>query len=268
MDMSPTISTATARQPRYRQVADELLAEIRAGRIRVGGNFPGELELVERFKVSRHTVREALRMLGDLGLIERRQGVGTVLRSRESNEAYVQTIRSPEELMRYPAASRLEVIATNEVRANRKLASLIGCPTGARWIQISCLRRMAPETGTTAQRKGRAICWVDIYVLPEFAGVARLIGRRDEPVYELIEQKFGEKVAQVNVDLRARLIDPVLATALDVSPGSPSLTVVRRYTGRSRRLFEVSVSEHPAERYTYSLELRRGWQSGDGSTSS
>ena len=265
--MSPSHSTAAARQPRYRQVADELLAEIRAGRIRVGGSFPGELELVERFKVSRHTVREALRMLGDLGLIERRQGVGTVLRSRESNEAYVQTIRSPEELMRYPASSRLEVVATNEVRANRKLASLIGCPTGARWIQISCLRRMAPEVGATAG-KGRAICWVDIYVLPEFAGVARLIGRRDEPVYELIEQKFGEKVAQVNVDLRARLIDPVLATALDVSPGSPSLTVVRRYTGRSRRLFEVSVSEHPAERYTYSLELRRGWQSGDGTTSS
>jgi DNA-binding GntR family transcriptional regulator len=251
------------KQPRYRQVADALLADVRAGRIKVGATLPGELELVERFAVSRHTVREALRLLGDLGLIERRQGVGTVLRSRESNEAYVQTIHSPEELMRYPAESRLEVVATAEVRASRKLASLLGCPTGTRWMQISCLRRMAPGVETGSQGRGRAICWVDIYVLPEFAGVARLIGRRSEPVYELIEQKFGEKVDQVNVDLRARLLDPVLATALDVSPGSPSLTVVRRYIGRSRRLFEVSVSEHPAERYTYSLELRRGWQPGD-----
>jgi DNA-binding GntR family transcriptional regulator len=83
-------------------------------------------------------------MLGDLGLIERRQGVGTVLRSRESNEAYVQTIHSPEELMRYPANSRLEVVATAEVRTNRKLAALIGCPTGARWMpywRISNLRQ-------------------------------------------------------------------------------------------------------------------------------
>lgn len=254
------------KQPRYRQLADELLADVRAGRIRVGDTLPGELELVERFGVSRHTVREALRLLGELGLIERRQGVGTVLRSRESNEAYVQTIRSPEELMRYPAHSRLEVVATQEARANRRLAAMIGCTVGSRWMQISCLRRMAPASGAAGQGKGRAICWVDIYVLPEYAGVARLIGRRDEPVYELIEQKFGEKVAQVNVDLRARTLDPVLATALDVAPGSPSLTVVRRYTGRSRRVFEVSVSEHPAERYTYSLELRRGWQSGDAWT--
>jgi DNA-binding GntR family transcriptional regulator len=253
-------------QPRYRQVADALLADVRSGRIRVGGTLPGELDLVERFGVSRHTIREALRVLGELGLIERRQGVGTVLRSRESNEAYVQTIRSPEELMRYPAQSRLEVVASQEVRATRKLAAVIGCATGSRWVQISCLRRMAPGPGAAGQGKGRAICWVDIYVLPDYAGVVRLIGRRDEPVYELIEQKYGEKVAQVNVDLRARTLDPVLATALEVSPGSPSLTVVRRYTGRSRRVFEVSVSEHPAERYTYSLELRRGWQSGDAWT--
>lgn len=259
-------TSAREHEPRYRQVADRLLADIREGRIRVGSTLPGELELVERFGVSRHTVREALRLLGERGMIERRQGVGTVLRSRESNEAYVQTIRSPEELMRYPANSRLEVIATQEVRASRRLAGLIGCLTGARWVQISCLRRMAPDSAGAAEAKGRAICWVDIYVLPEYAGVARLIGRRDEPVYELIEQKFGEKVAQVNVDLRARTLDPVLATALDVAPGSPSLTVVRRYVGRNRRIFEVSVSEHPAERYTYSLELRRGWQSGDAWT--
>jgi DNA-binding GntR family transcriptional regulator len=254
------------KQPRYRQVAEALLADVRAGRIRVGETLPGELELVGRYGVSRHTVREALRVLGELGLIERRQGVGTVLRSRDSSEAYVQTIRSPEELMRYPPQSRLEVVATQEVRASRKLAATIGCPVGSRWMQISCLRRMAPLPGTAKAGRARAICWVDIYVLPEYAGVARLIGRRNEPVYELIEQKFGEKVARVTVDLRARTLDPGLATALDVAPGSPSLTVVRRYWGRSRRVFEVSVSEHPAERYTYSLELRRGWQAGDTST--
>ncbi len=253
---------ARAKQPRYRQVADELLADVRSGRIQVGSTLPGELDLVTRFGVSRHTVREALRLLEERGLIERRQGVGTLLRARESNEAYVQTIRSPAELMRYPAHSRLEVVATREVRASRKLAALIACRTGTRWMQISCLRRLAPASAMGGPDKGRAICWVDVYVLPEYAGVVRLIGRRDEPVYELIEQKFGETVAQVNVDLRARTLDPVLATALGVAPGSPSLTVIRRYTGRSRRVFEVSVSEHPAERYTYSLELRRGWQSG------
>jgi GntR family transcriptional regulator len=231
--------------------------------------LPGELELVDRFGVSRHTVREALRMLGELGLIERMQGIGTVVKARESNEAYVQTIRTPAELMRYPAESRLEVVAVAEVRATRKLAPLLGCPTGARWTQVSAVRRLQDadsDASAGGGGRGRAICWTDVYVLPEFAGVARLIGRKSQPVYELIEEKFGEKVASVQVDLRAGLIPPVLATALDVSPGSASLTVVRRYTGQSKRVFEVSISEHPAERYTYSLELKRGWHSGDAWT--
>ena len=257
-----------SKHPRYKQLAETLIADVRAGKIKVGATLPGELELVDRFGVSRHTVREALRMLGELGLIERMQGIGTVVKARESNEAYVQTIRTPAELMRYPAESRLEVVAVAEIRATRKLAPLLGCPTGARWTQVSAVRRLqdADSDASTGGGRGRAICWTDVYVLPEFAGVARLIGRKSQPVYELIEEKFGEKVASVQVDLRAGLIPPVLATALDVSPGSASLTVVRRYTGQSKRVFEVSISEHPAERYTYSLELKRGWHSGDAWT--
>jgi GntR family transcriptional regulator len=257
-----------SKHPRYKQLAETLIADVRAGKIKVGATLPGELELVDRFGVSRHTVREALRMLGELGLIERMQGIGTVVKARESNEAYVQTIRTPAELMRYPAESRLEVVAVAEIRATRKLAPLLGCPTGARWTQVSAVRRLQDADSDTAAGggRGRAICWTDVYVLPEFAGVARLIGRKSQPVYELIEEKFGEKVASVQVDLRAGLIPPVLATALDVSPGSASLTVVRRYTGQSKRVFEVSIAEHPAERYTYSLELKRGWHSGDAWT--
>jgi DNA-binding GntR family transcriptional regulator len=53
------------------------------------------------------------------------------------------------------------------------------------------------------------------------------------------------------------------AAALEVAAGTPALTVVRRYHGKGARLIEVSVSEHPADRFTYSLELQRGWRSGE-----
>ena len=68
----------------------------------------------------------------------------------------------------------------------------------------------------------------------------------------------------VEIDIRAGLVPAEIAKPLDVLPGTPSLTVIRRYLGPDRRLFEISVSEHPADRYTYSLQLRRGWQSGSG----
>jgi DNA-binding GntR family transcriptional regulator len=259
---SPVFEMATdravrgSRQPRYRQLADELIGEIRGGRLRIGQTLPGELELGGRFGVSRHTVREALRMLEELGLIERHQGVGTVVTARESSESYVQMVRSPAQLMQYPADTQLGVVSSGEVTANRATARLLGCTAGTRWFLISGIRRRKPS--------GLAICWSDIYLLPEYAGVLQSIGRRPPPIYELVEQHFDEKVATVQVDLFAGAVAAERAGPLGVDPGTPSLNVVRRYTGRSRRVFEVSVSEHPAGRFTYSLELRRGWRSGAG----
>ena len=162
---------------------------------------------------------------------------------------------TPAELMRYPAETRLQVVAVKDVRASRRLAQQIGCATGTRWCQISAVRRFKGSRPP--------LCWVDIYVLPEFSKMTELIGRRAQPVYELIEQRFGEKVSNVHVDLRGGRIAAEIAGALAVEPGAASLTVIRRYVGNDSRMFEASISEHPADRYTYSLELRRGWQAGD-----
>jgi DNA-binding GntR family transcriptional regulator len=245
-----------AQLSRYRRLADLLIAEIRGRHLRVGETLPGELDLVARHQVSRHTVREALRLLEQLGLIVRRRGVGTVVTARESRESYSQSVRSPAELMRYPPDSRLALLAREEVTSGRKLARLLGCPTGTRWCRLRAVRRMRSAK--------LPLCWVDVYLVPEYASVADSIGRGRKPVYQMIESRFGEKVQSVQIEIRAGLISPEISSALEVAAGSPSLTVIRRYLGQGRRLFEVSVSEHPADRYSYGLELRRGWQSGDG----
>jgi GntR family transcriptional regulator len=44
------------------------------------GTFPGEMDLVQAYDVSRHTVREALRRLRDAGVLDSARGRGTVVR--------------------------------------------------------------------------------------------------------------------------------------------------------------------------------------------
>lgn len=242
-------------QPRYRQLAEALIGDISRGRLRVGETLPGELELVERFKVSRHTVREALRMLDDLGLIDRQQGVGTVVRARQSSPSYVQSVRTPSELMRYPADSRLAVVASGIVKANRRLARLLDVRTGSEWLKVSALRRMKSAS--------LPLGWTDVYLLPEFADIVPQIGKRGLMVYQLIEAIHGEHVERIQVQLRAGLVTAELAGPLEATEGAPSLTVMRHYFGRGGRPFEISVSEHPSDRYMYALDLQRGWQSSD-----
>lgn len=58
------------------QVAEQLSAEIRQGRLAPGDRLPTEARLVEQFQVSRTVVREAVSRLKSLGLVESRQGSG------------------------------------------------------------------------------------------------------------------------------------------------------------------------------------------------
>ena len=60
----------------YQQVADQLREMIISGELRVGERLPTETELCERFKTSRSTVREALRILASQSLIDTRPGAG------------------------------------------------------------------------------------------------------------------------------------------------------------------------------------------------
>jgi GntR family transcriptional repressor for pyruvate dehydrogenase complex len=64
------------------RVRDQLLARIRNGSLRAGDRLPGELELVKMLHVGRSSVREALRSLITLGLVETKPGRGAIVVAR------------------------------------------------------------------------------------------------------------------------------------------------------------------------------------------
>jgi GntR family transcriptional regulator len=63
--------------PIYRQIAEDLRARIEAGELKPGQQLETELELRERYSASRNTVRDAIKWLMNLGLVETRRGQGT-----------------------------------------------------------------------------------------------------------------------------------------------------------------------------------------------
>lgn len=74
-DIGPVKSTRV-----YQEIVRQIKALIAAGRLRSGDQLPPERDLAEKFLVSRTSVREALRALESLGLVEIRPGEGTFVR--------------------------------------------------------------------------------------------------------------------------------------------------------------------------------------------
>lgn len=65
----------------YQQVAAAIREEIRSGEFEPGAPLPSETQLIERYKVSRPTVRNAIAALRAEGLIDVRHGKGSFVRS-------------------------------------------------------------------------------------------------------------------------------------------------------------------------------------------
>lgn len=66
-----------AQRPMYQEIADTIRRQIDAGELKPGEQLPTELELRAEFGASRNTIRDAIKRLSALGLIETRPGKGT-----------------------------------------------------------------------------------------------------------------------------------------------------------------------------------------------
>jgi GntR family transcriptional regulator len=64
-------------EPMYQQIAASLRKEIELGRLSPGQQLPTELDLREHYGASRNTIRDAIKWLSALGLVETRPGQGT-----------------------------------------------------------------------------------------------------------------------------------------------------------------------------------------------
>ena len=85
-----------ARLPIYMQIVDVLLDRVEQGVVAPGDRLAPERTLAAEFGVNRRTVRQALDVLAQRGLVERRQGSGTFSpRSPGSSEAHLSSSTSP-----------------------------------------------------------------------------------------------------------------------------------------------------------------------------
>ena len=79
-----SLQSGEGRRPVSEQVVRKVLDLIRTGDLTAGRRLPTERELAVQFAISRPTVREALRALSILGVLEIRQGDGVYVSSLEA----------------------------------------------------------------------------------------------------------------------------------------------------------------------------------------
>ena len=126
--------------PRYAQVANDLMERIASGEYPIGSLLPKEVDLSAEYRISRHTMREALRRLDEAGLVSRRRRAGTEVLAATPAPSYRQPINSIDDLLQYGEATEVRVRRKARVKCNAALAKMLGCEKGREWLRVETIR--------------------------------------------------------------------------------------------------------------------------------
>lgn len=239
-------------QPQYAVIAKALINDIARDKYPVGSMLPPELDLAKQFKVSRNTMRSALRALVDMGLVSRRAGRGTQVQTRQIQPNYVQAIESLASVFPASAGTDVVVSTAKNVSADAELALLLSCPQGTPWLRFH----------VTRSRQGAAVSYSSLYVMPQLRAIKSKLVNNDGPFYCALEKVTGQPVVQVVHQCDAAAASAEVAKALSVAEGSPVLRKATRYADETGRVLMVADTYSAPGQQHHTVHLRLNWAQG------
>jgi GntR family transcriptional regulator len=211
----PLTGRRRLRADRARQVADVIRQQILRG-VYDECPLPDERLLGQEFGASRNSVREALDLLRSDGLIERHQGIGTVVVARKYAHGLDRLMGLAETLHEHGTITN-EVRTASQVPAPRVVAARLQLDEGATVVYIERLRWLNDLPLS-----------LDLTYLPFDIGEPLLAeDLRNQDIFGLIECAHGRALGGADIGMEAVNADPHSAAILQVPRGSALLLVER-----------------------------------------
>jgi DNA-binding GntR family transcriptional regulator len=140
----PQAGSATLRltgpAPLFAQVRDAVRSDILSGALRPGDRLPSESALIERFGVSRITVRQAIGELQTSGLVQTVNGKGSFVTRPGRGEAHGPLVGVLEAMRRRGITARGKLLSHRTIKATEVVARELDLPAGTQVGAITVLR--------------------------------------------------------------------------------------------------------------------------------
>jgi len=259
VEASQALIDKPAEKPRYQQLADTLRALILSGKLSGNQGFPTESVLCAQYGVSRFTVREALRRLQTEGLIARKRGSGTVVQPAAARGgALHQPLSNVGEILQYARDTRIIYDLLGLQTLPKAIAEQMAMGPPGKWFRFRGVRRQASD--------GQPIALTDAYVIADLAdAVTQISPAADAPnqqinpgsntLFQYVSQAAKLTMSRVTQDIQAVPASAEIAAALEIPRRSACLRILRCYFDQDDRVFEMSVSHHPGDRFAYSMHI-------------
>ncbi|MGI8870839.1 MAG: GntR family transcriptional regulator [Mycobacteriales bacterium] len=242
-DITVTIDRASP-VPLYFQVAECLTGAITDGTLAPGAKLANELDLADRFGVSRPTMRKAIEQLVDQGLLVRRRGVGTQVVHTQVRRS-IELTSLHDDLAVAGQRPRTDVLGHAVEPALDDVARALGIRPGTPVVSLQRLR-FARDEPLALMHNFLPVDLCDI-------DAARLT---DHGLYALL-RGAGITLSVAHQTIGARQASAAEAKLLAERRNAPLLTMVRTTYDDRGRAVEFASHLYRASLYQFDLTLRQ-----------
>lgn len=241
------------RNPLYVQIKQLILDDIRHGVWKAGEKLPTESELAERFGVSIGTVRRAMGGLEDEGIISRREGSGTFVRTYKGTGS-----RNPFHIISgmdgKPRGTRKELVSLSSVAPPDFVADALRI---SRKTPVILMVRKLFDDEAGAEE---LITVDESYLLPErFPGLTaelfRKSFREDDTLYKFYDREFGVVIIRQKCKVCFERVRAETARRLDLPARLEMLRTDRLSFDITKTPVEYRINRGRVERTMVSFDV-------------
>lgn len=245
-------SRPSRRRSAYRELADDLRADVLGQRYPEGVRLPTEAELARTYRVSRQTVRRAFQDLVAEGLVQRVPGRGTFAAQRDSR--YLRQFGSVEDLMSLSVDTKMQVSSPLRRQIDVDAASRLQLESDA--VHTLAFRRLHDEV---------PFCHTTVWLPPEVGERLRSVPELVSPgavstvtVIGLLDERLPSPITDAEQSITVAAAPETVAAELHCEPELPLLRIDRLYSTADGQRAELAISHFLPEQYSYRVRLRRG----------
>lgn len=233
------------REQLYYQLYNILFEDITDGKYQIGSLVPAESELMETYHVSRATVRRAMEMLANEGLVTKKQGYGTTVIANQPKNSLKRVVKYTKKQDRNHTAVFKKVIEQKIIPAPEEITKQLLLP---------------PETKLVMLRRVRYGDTEPFYYEVNYFEKEYVPGimQRDfskESLRVFLANTYHIRWSQANQEIYAIAADDEMAQLLQVPEGSPLIAIKRISFDEQSVPREYVITYYRGDKYHLEIEL-------------
>jgi GntR family transcriptional regulator len=232
--------------PRYFQIFQDIYNKIEEGIYNNGDKLPSETELCDYYKVSRGTIREALKSLMQHGLIVSERGRGTFITTNKIAQDVNQLMGFTEVMKKSGKSASGRIVEINIKKPNSVVKKIMKLKDDEMVVRIIRLRYgndkpMIIEKSYYSNVIFKPLLEYDL---------------ENESIYDLLYKHTPYRLENAIQDIEAEIATPNESELLNINIGSPLLLMTRLILLKDGTPFEYTKDFYRADKLKFTIQTK------------